>query len=128
MCDSKNGFRLCTCDDDPFQKPGVQFAWRLYHYKYRKKIGQTGILVSPEDDLGDGLTDAYMLDKLNAGNYFDFDYQPAEKDALRIIKADRSAHLCFVFRNGSWQKGMIDPYWDVVEGFRTGTVDKLPED
>ena len=125
MCEHKNGFRLCTCEGYPFDIPGVNFVWRLYRYRFRKKLGMTGSVVWSVNELKDGFTADFVLEKINTRNCFDFEYEPVEKDAIKFFhNPNNSGYMCFVFENGRWRKGMIDPFFDVVEIIHTGILDE----
>jgi hypothetical protein len=52
-----------------------------------------------------------VLQHLNAGNCFDFDYAPAEGDNLTLHPADDYARrLEFIFHNGRWAEGHYSPF------------------
>lgn len=99
------------------QLPGdAAYCWRLYRFKHMKRLGRSGMLPEPADILDSGCSAQAMAAQLNAGCDFGFAYEPADRDVLVIINADkRSQFLSFRFDKEAWRPGASDPNWEVLE-------------
>ncbi|RYE54743.1 MAG: hypothetical protein EOP48_11660 [Sphingobacteriales bacterium] len=144
MCDPIKGFKLCTCVNEPVvhnknsrrykkQNPGKKpevFKWQLLRYVKTEYSGEMGSVRMPSHDLGRGLTEQYVVQKLNEENCFDFDYTPQERDSLAIQVDDRwDFYLAFTFKNGQWMIGRdFDAFNDVMKELGEGKLKPIKED
>ncbi|RYE56272.1 MAG: hypothetical protein EOP48_08375 [Sphingobacteriales bacterium] len=143
MCDPIKGFKLCTCINEPVvhnknsrrykkqnaeKKPDV-FKWRLLRYVRTEYSGEMGRIAMPTHDLGKGLTEQYVLQKLNSEDCFDFEYTPQEKDDLAIQVDDRwDFYLAFTYKNGQWTIGRgFDAFNDVMKELEEGKLKLIKE-
>ena len=82
MCDIKDGFRLCSCDDQLAEK---DISWVLKRNNpelplhYRK-----GRAVMPRYSNEEKNLQVLILENLNNSNCFDFEYSPQVNDFVRI--------------------------------------------
>ena len=92
MCNPIQGFKLCTCAEEPVVHnkksrrhknntgDSPVYTWHLLRYVKTEPSGMLGLVRMPAHDIGSGLTEATVLEQLNTVNCFDFDYTPQEKD------------------------------------------------
>ena len=141
MCSKLEGFKLCTCDAAPVihnrksrrnRKVGavelaVEYALDLRRYIETVPSSMVGRTMMPSCDLGEGLTEDFVVEKLNTSNCFDFDYVPQERDSLRIhIKGSRSRYMAFGYENGQWTIGLnYEAFDNVLEDIGEGQLKKL---
>ena len=131
MCEVEHGFKFCTCTAAaattaaPAKLP--DYRWSLVRYAGTEDIGIMGSIVGPSADLGKGLTRQNVLDVLNNGNGFDFEYSPAEQDCLRIdySTAREYAYMSFLYENGQWIEGMHPPFTTKLEAISSGKIEPL---
>ncbi|RYZ18880.1 MAG: hypothetical protein EOO10_25125 [Chitinophagaceae bacterium] len=86
--------------------------------------GAMGSIARPSHDLGRGLSEQYVLQKLNSESCFDFDYTPQERDSLAIQVDDHwDFYLAFTFQNGQWTIGIgFDAFDDVMKELAEGKL------
>lgn len=79
MCNIKDGFKLCTCSSS------AAIGWELKranpHLPLKHRRGKT---VMTRYNASEQALQTLILDNLNQGNCFDFDYTPQDNDYLRI--------------------------------------------
>lgn len=97
MCDLADGFKLCTCDDETLTDPDWVLERRFRHLKPQTRRGR---VLMPRYTQKEKQQRKRIIDELNAGNCFDFDYTPAEHDVL-TLKASGRIHR-FRIENGRW--------------------------
>ena len=134
MCEQSNRIILCSCLNDAalpeisidrqneeflrtsVPTSGKVFTWTLHQYKGERYVSVLGYALMPSDSIGDTLHSEYVAAQLNAGNCFDFAYEPSEKDKIYIDfenkdgKVDYSdwnsaplrGYMAFEFRQGKW--------------------------
>lgn len=113
-------FKFCTCDPAQLDAlPEGSFVWSLYrptgeHWKI------VGKFVRPSSKLGD-LSSEWLEGHLNAGNRFDFPYEPVDGDQFMVRRiASGGQYLSFIFRDGKWIRDQRMPFGDrkvrVAEG------------
>lgn len=81
--------------------------------------------MGPSADLGKGITIQNVLDVLNSGNGFDFDYSPEENDSFGISLSDRSSgyqYMSFLFKEKKWSIGQHSPFSTKTEEIAQGQV------
>ncbi|GGB77560.1 hypothetical protein GCM10007424_17030 [Flavobacterium suaedae] len=133
MCDFSKGIRLCTCESETIKfrekeyyrkvkgelikihnkkndKIPLIYIWQLFRYKGKKKdCFEMGSYKMPQDDIGKGLNDEWVVLNLNIENCFDFDYTPKEGDNLLIRQnEDLSPYMSFIYKSDKW---IIDHYY-----------------
>lgn len=101
MCNIKDGFKLCTCDNN---LPAEDASWilrrsnpnlPLHHRKGRAAIPRYN---GDEKELQN-----LILRNLNTGNSFDFDYTPQENDYVKIKGTNTSQSKWYGYRYQSNQ-------------------------
>lgn len=79
VCNIKDGFKLCTCS------PSAAIGWELKrtnpHLPLQHRRGKA---VMTRYNASEQALQTLILDSLNQGNCFDFDYTPQDNDYLRI--------------------------------------------
>ncbi|MFT5679191.1 MAG: hypothetical protein ACI8RZ_000095 [Myxococcota bacterium] len=100
MCDVTDGFRLCTCPTTT----GVPADWSLTRpgpgdFKMDGMFVMEGFIATPTEE--DELRALYLLDGLNQGGCFDFEYTPQEGDRFTFC---RGRVIRLRYRDGSWQE------------------------
>jgi hypothetical protein len=125
MCDFNKGFVLCTCENE--EKPilhnknsrkhknqpkEIIYRWYLYDLEEVTWLIAVGLYRLPSDDLGQGLTQEWVLLHLNHEQCFDFAYLPKEGDNLVIRKEQEGTKfydfMSFIFKSGAWVEGEYD--------------------
>jgi hypothetical protein len=121
MCTTNEGFKFCTCDD--INK--AEYVWWLTRYLGNDENGPVGSIVPPAHDLGQGLTNGHILQLLNEGKAFDFDYRPVERDSLCIRHSLRGGYgyMSFLYEGGKWIEGMNPAFTSITEEIAKGEVD-----
>lgn len=96
MCELKNSFKLCTCTSElDISKP----HWTLERCKRNLKemeLFQIGMFPA---DYHWNMID--ILDSLNGGHPFDFDYKPKQRDTLTLEFKKGTFHL--IYTSGKWR-------------------------
>ena len=88
-------------------KEGKYYDTELYWELKRFKADRTGFVIGrviiPLNKLKEEIKFEYVLDKLNGGNVFDFDYVPQEKDRIEVwehyINTEINGHSRAYFEN-----------------------------
>jgi len=137
MCDFKEGFILCKCNNPKVvvhnkksrrnkkkKKQPIEYIWTLYKYLGLSKQMELGRYVFPSNDVGSGFTSDFVLNELNNRNCFDFEYSPNEGDNLIISNAESFDRIEFIFRNKKWVKDHYSPFTDEYRKFDNGKVAK----
>jgi len=139
MCDFGDEFILCSCGPvglgakahglkNSFEdKPGV-ITWEL-----RRKIscrlqllfGETRVAAGPHEILSGNVTTQFILQKINEGNCFDFDYTPWENDEPRFhLRLPKYRMTILKYCKREWIRGSRATFegWN-QETIGTGAVD-----
>lgn len=133
MCDFSKGIRLCTCNDPStivhhkkkrIKAGWIEYKWQLKRYACESEGMAVGLYEFPVSQLNDTLTAQQVLEALQAGNAFDFAYQPAEGDNLLIHTehAEAYRYMEFIYRNGQWAEGHYSPFDHELDPLRKGKV------
>lgn len=145
MCDFTKGLKFCTCDPvtgnithnkksrrnkDTSGSFPKEFTWTLDRYVTTLETDFIGSMRMPQDNLGNGLSEEWVLLHLNLENCFDFDYIPHEGDRLMIRDKDDSyQYMSFIFKGNSWIADVYIGFGDVLEEKKRGFVKPvLPEE
>lgn len=122
-----------TVDKTEYEK--THFIWTLYKYLGEKDSLMMGDMIMPVQSLNEEMTSNFLIEQLNSGNRFDFDYSPSEGDNLQVRKEyiyksikgiprpDLYDYISFIHRNGKWQEDYYDVFSDKIRKFKKGTVD-----
>lgn len=129
MCNFKNGFILCKCDDTDAatsntEEKNIEYIWTLYRYLGKSSKNVRGKYMMPQSEIGAGLTGDFVLQALNDRNCFDFDYQPSEGDNLKITAENQYKRLEFIFRKGNWVEDHYVPFDTLKEEIEKGKLAK----
>jgi len=146
MCDFTKGLKFCTCDrakdtivhnkksrrnkDDSDSLP-KEYTWTLDRYiTTRDTTNLIGSMTMPRSNLGNGLTEEWVLLHLNTENCFDFDYTPDEGDRLMVQdNDDHYNYMSFIFKGICWIADVNIDFGDVMEEKNRGIVKPiLPEE
>ena len=143
MCNKIYDFKLCICLDnnEPIhhnkktrrnkyksdQIESVEYVWCLLRFIEKTNSREMGRVIMPSSNIGEGLTEDFVLNKLNESNCFDFDYLPRENDSLSLqIKGRFDIYLAYTFENGKWIIGTnYDAFNDVLENIGEGKLKKI---
>lgn len=133
MCQDNTKFIFCTCEDvrkNLSDSEAVKdYTWTLIKFLGLKKKLSRGKIAIPKQDLGNGVTIENILHQLNSKTEsFDFDYQPKEKDCLKISVSninDRTKHFSVLYKNGNWIEGRNSPFITISEKIATGKIFKM---
>jgi hypothetical protein len=144
MCDFTNGLKFCTCDPakgnirhnkksrrnkDASGAFPKEFTWILDRYVTTLDTGEMGRMLMPHGNIGNGLTEEWVLLHLNLENCFDFDYTPEEGDSLKIRDNDDPyLYLSFIFKGNSWIAGVNTSFDAVYEEKNRGFVQPVVPD
>jgi hypothetical protein len=109
MCIANNELKFCTCVEGNIYEVKNVYIWTLARYIGSKESRIRGKIMKPSKDFENGITADKIISKLNAGNIFDFDYTPQERDTLYIsFNAQHRAeykYFSLIFRDKTWQEG-----------------------
>lgn len=128
MCDIKDGFKLCTCEE----KLHIQeIGWVLKRTNdtlplaYRK-----GRAVIPRYNANEKELQTLILNNLNSRNSFDFDYTPHDNDLITIKARANDKSECqwyaYRFQRNKWNIDTSDSLaaWKTqLEKFKEGIVE-----
>ncbi len=151
MCTSEKNLKLCSCAKLK-AKPNHQHLskkakkkqilenytttepiWSLHQYVETVDSGMMGRIMMPSNSLDKELTKEFVLEQLNKGNCFDFEYVPKEKDWLKIEQRyvekeiknhyrPMTSYLSFIFSDKRWESGLISVFDDIYEKYDNGKV------
>lgn len=120
MCDLVSEFILCTCQEksgnEKNEKTYTDYKWTLQvKVHYPKQNPTYGKAKCQSKNLGEGLTEKFVLKQLNSKNCFDFDYHPSEGDDLLLESLHRKTtfyqdFLYFRYSNGKWVEDFFYPF------------------
>lgn len=97
MCDLRDGFKLCTCDED-----AKSFDWELQRRDSARPLqAKRGRAVMPRFSSAQQQTQQLILDRLAAGTAFDFEFSPLPEDVL-VLKLPGKVYR-FRYERGGWQ-------------------------
>ncbi|WP_299465192.1 hypothetical protein [uncultured Microscilla sp.] len=83
MCNINDGFRLCTCQTE--NNPTFEIEWVVKRSNpFLPLQHHRGKAVVPHYNTQEQQLQTLLLNNLNAGNCFDFDYTPQTNDYLYI--------------------------------------------
>lgn len=133
MSDFSKGFILCKRNDSKTlvhnkksrrnkKQQAIDYDWMLYKFIGMSDEEEMGSYGLPVNNVGNGLTVAFVLNELNKKNCFDFDYQPSEGDNLIIGKTDARDRIEFIFRNGHWIEDHYSPFYHNCEKMCSGKL------
>ncbi len=136
MCDFSKGFILCKCNDPKVvvhnkksrihkNNQSIEYHWTLFKFLDMAEEREMGKYLFPINDIGHGLTADFVLNELNSGNCFDFEYQPSEGDNLSINKTDSATRIEFIYKNGKWEEDHYSPFDYKKEKFDNGKVKEI---
>ena len=154
MCKPNSEIHFCTCASvkqiqlpfnemvqlDKAEYERTHFIWSLYRYIGRKESLTLGQMILPVESLNKNLTSENLLNLLNSGNHFDFDYSASEGDNLQIRKkyvyqsirgshrADLFDFMSFISRDGKWREEVYDIFSDKIRKFKTGIIKSAPSE
>lgn len=123
MCTEGEKLIFCSCEGEIDKS---QPNWRLMRYIQTIPSELRGKILMPSKSLDSGFSEALVLQQLNEGNIFDFDYSPQEKDWLRIDAGGSSSkYLSFYFKADKWHPGRSDdPFRDKYDCIASGKLEK----
>ncbi len=156
MCKNKKHITFCTCNqkesgnvfedymeslkaaDSTEEYNKVLYYWTLKRtirkYTTKERWMIMGELVMPSKKLDGVLTAEFVVDKLNKGVEFDFDYNPVDGDELIIgitykyagVKNKDRPRLAlpmkFVYENEEWYFGYISHFEYLKEKLNEGKI------
>jgi hypothetical protein len=127
MCAPTNGFAFCTGDMKSLgkmpKKPG--YLRQLIRYEGERPVTIVGKIMAFSENLGHSVTLEKVLEQMNAGNCFDFDYLPAERDTLDVNRNSargKFGYFIIIYTNGRWQKGCNPGFSSVEKTIETGFI------
>lgn len=101
MCDFNKPIKFCTCSPEELERETVY--WELAKFISHNPHVR-GRLAMGRDEI-QGLTKEKVLEYLNSGKAFDFEYTPKSRDILYIIGEGSFRFMGFIFDNGTWRSG-----------------------
>lgn len=109
MCNIKDGFRLCTCAIEESTPTADAIGWELKRVNLNLPLHhRKGKAVIPRYNTSEQSLQTLILDNLNKGNCFDFDYSPQANDYLKVKGS--TAHnnakwfrYCYSDKKQQWQ-------------------------
>ena len=141
MCDFEKGFILCSCDpiqdikqpkrkSKKYKDIPVKHSFRWYLSRFKGIIEEPlmeGEYNPSSKDLGNGLSEEWVLFNLNLANCFDFEYTPVEGDYLVFKSTGKYEYLSFVFSKREWIKDTYNPFSTILEKFNEGKIKELDD-
>jgi hypothetical protein len=128
MCDFSTGFKFCTCEDFKQNTTDIPYIWQLTRWLGNKETNMMGSIIGPSDSLGDGLTIELVLEKLNTGNCFDFEYIPQENDQLQINYTNSEneySYMSVKYNHREWKEGMNSKFTSITKKLNEGYIRKM---
>jgi hypothetical protein len=125
MCQNGSAIKFCTCDIGEQKEAGV-FYWTLYRYVGERTDRILGKIMPASQDLGQGITVHSVLQRLDEGDSFDFDYTPSQRDEMYIsMKRETGEHKYFrvIFGDGRWQEECNPVFSSIKKTIAGGTID-----
>lgn len=106
MCDIKEGFKLCTCDEVDEKST----HWKLLRQGEKRSF----VIGEPRIDHYEELLDYHQINtELNQRNCFDFDYMPLPGDRLILYVKTKEGMIALCYDYAIWD----DSSWRYVELF-----------
>ncbi|CAM1345527.1 hypothetical protein [Tenacibaculum amylolyticum] len=111
----------------------TELWWKLKRFKADRKDFVIGRVIYPLNKLKEDIQFEYILDRLNAGNIFDFNYSPQEKDLIEIWEYYKykeingypreyfENHMVFKYENNKWNFGKF-PFGYVFDELNRGKL------
>lgn len=127
MCQQNDKLLLCTCLDNDEEPTKLPLKWVLERYLGERKSNRIGKIIRPFDSIN-GLAIDDIINQLNNGNCFDFEYTPVERDCLHINNLEEHPnyrYMKFIFLNGKWQEGGNPVFVSMQEEVNRGIVAKV---
>ena len=128
MCDIKDGFKLCTCDE---KLAAQDIDWVLKRTNPELPlVHRKGRAIMPRYNAKEQDIQSLILKNLNTQNCFDFDYTPQPNDYVRIRAkvANKTEYQWFAYRfqRDQWQIDQTDSLaaWKTqLEPLKNGVVE-----
>ena len=125
MCDLTQDFILCSCGEEDL--PNEKIGWILKRkneaLEYMTSKGMPALNFLTEDQKE---VKTSIVQRLNASNCFDFDYEPKNDDFLRIrSNENKKSWYAFRFYYGEWIEDDSTSYsgWrSQLENHKTGKI------
>ena len=117
----------------------TELWWKLKRFKADKRGYMLGRVIHPLNKLKEDIKFEYVRDRLNAGNIFDFDYDPQEMDLIEVWEHYKyleinghpreyfENHMVFKFENNKWHFGKY-PFGFVFDELNRGKLKASPND
>lgn len=128
MCDFSTGFKFCTCEDFNQNTTDIPYIWQLTRWLGSKETNMMGSILGPSNSLADGLTIELVLEKLNTGNCFDFEYIPQENDQLQINYTNSEneySYMSVKYNHREWKEGMNSKFTSITKKLNEGYIIKM---
>lgn len=130
MCQANNRIIFCSCvdknEDPSTDELTVYYTWDLVRYLGSRESKVRGKIMMPKKDLGNGITLDAIRDQLNSDvTTFDFDYEPSERDCLRLEIShpiERFRYFKLIFIDGQWTSGANDVFTSITEEIGRGNI------
>lgn len=119
----KNESLMALLNDDGSYME-TYFKWTLSSFKEEvHKHSVMGMMIRPQGQINKELTIEHISEVLNSNNPFDFNYEPKEKDFIKIEekykfieledhkRPNLSGYISFKFENGKWIFGRYPMYY-----------------
>lgn len=125
MCKTGKQLKFCTCEHIE-NVSHETCIWILDRYIGAKESRLLGKIKRPDDHIGE-IQKAQVIEAMNQGNCFDFNYEPQEADTL-CIKNEAKNHneykyFSLKYVDGKWIEGMNDPFGrSITENISKGTL------
>ncbi|MDJ1472803.1 hypothetical protein [Xanthocytophaga flava] len=129
MCENTSQIKFCTCivTSEGTPDPKNTYMWVLSRLVGLKKEHLIGRVMGSTQDLGSGITAETIVQLLNEGNCFDFDYTPSKDDTLNIsIRSDSYQYFTLIFRGQKWEEGNNPSFISIKEQIAKGRLEIKP--
>jgi hypothetical protein len=128
MCQAKDHFIFCSCEDETQDSEENFYTWYLKRYVREYSSNVRGKIKVTKEDLGNGITREAICTQLNSNiQSFDFEYTPVERDTLQISVPDlyeEYHYFNLIFRDGNWQPGSNPVFSTINEKVAEGKIKK----
>ncbi|MGG5210241.1 hypothetical protein ACQWU4_15060 [Chryseobacterium sp. MIQD13] len=126
MCTPNNDIKFCTCAEGDIYEIKNIYIWTLESYIGSNETMRLGKIMLPTDNFGNGISTENIIQELKAGNIFDFDYIPQERDTLRIsYNAENHndyKYFSLIFINNNWQEGRNPAFRSIEKNIAAGEI------
>ena len=125
MCDLSKGFKLCTCAGETLERE--ELDWTLQRKNEQLPLQhRRGKAAMPRFSNEEKALKKEILNFLNHGNCFDFDYNAQEDDFLRLrIHKKNNRWAAFRFVKGVWTNDLstsLSSWRSQLTNFEKGKV------